>query len=165
MTSSNHRPFRIPAAAALLLSAAVACSPTDVTAGAPVPTPPAEVAKYCEALHKELPDKVIEDVGRTELSPGSPFTAGWGDPTIVLRCGIDRPEKVGDPTAHGMEVNGVSWVLDDRGDDGLRFITTYREAYVELLVPASYRADAGILVDFAKPIADTVPKSLADPKF
>lgn len=165
MTSSNHRLFRTSAAAALLLSAAVACSPTDVTAAAVVPTPPAEIAKYCEALHKELPKKVIEDVERSELSPESPLTAGWGDPAIVLRCGIDRPAEVGDPKANAVEVNGVGWVVDDRGDDGLRFITMYREAYVELLVPASYHADAGILVEFAKPVAKTIPKTLEDPTF
>ncbi|MFI5805416.1 DUF3515 domain-containing protein [Streptomyces sp. NPDC051561] len=165
MTSLNHRPLRIPAAAALLLSAAVACSSTDVTAASAVPTPPAAIAGYCKALHKELPEKVMDDVARRDLPARSPFTAGWGDPAIVLRCGIDRPEKVGDPKANGVEVNGVWWVVDDRGEDGMRFISAYREAYVELLVPASYKADAGILVDFAKPIARTVPKSLDDPKF
>ncbi|MGW7415817.1 DUF3515 domain-containing protein [Streptomyces sp. NPDC054863] len=165
MTSSNHRLRRTSAAAAILLSAAVSCSPTDGSAAVTVPSPSAEIAGYCKALHKELPKKVIEDVERRETSPDSPYTAAWGDPAIVLRCGIDRPDEVGDPHANGVEVNGVGWVVDDKGEDGLRFITMYREAYVELLVPASYHADAGILVEFAKPVAKTVPKSLEDPKF
>jgi hypothetical protein len=145
-----------------VLSAAVACSPTDGPEAVAVPSPPAEIAGYCKALHKELPAKVIEDVARRDASPDSPYTAVWGDPAIVLRCGIDRPAEVADPTADAVEVNGVGWVVDDRGGDGLRFISRYREAYVELLVPASYDADAGILVEFAKPVDRTIPKTLDD---
>ncbi|MFJ6699188.1 DUF3515 domain-containing protein [Streptomyces sp. NPDC091272] len=165
MTSSNHRLRRTSAAAAILLSAAVACSPTDVTSATAVPTPPAQTAEYCQALHKELPEKVIEDAERRDVSPRSPLTAGWGDPAIVLRCGIDRPAEMDDPNANGVDVDGVSWMFQDRGEDGLRFVTTYREAYVELTVPASYHADAGILVKLAKPVERTIPKSLADPQF
>jgi hypothetical protein len=165
VTSPTHRLRRTSAAAAILLSAAVACSPADGSAAVAVPSPDADVAGYCKALHAKLPEKVDEDVPRRAATPDSPYTAAWGDPAIVLRCGIDRPAEVGDPKANGVDVNGVGWVLDDRGDDGYRFITMYREAYVELLVPASYHADAGILVEFAKPIDSTIPKTLEDPKF
>ncbi|GHH51991.1 DUF3515 domain-containing protein [Streptomyces candidus] len=162
MKSSTHRLGRTSAAAALLLSAAVACSPTDGSQAVAVPSPPADIAGYCRALHKELPAKVLEDVARRDTSPESPYTAAWGDPAIVLRCGIDRPAEVADPSLHGAEVNGVGWVVDDRDEDGLRFYSRYREAYVELLVPASYHADAGILVDFAKPVDKSIPKTLDD---
>ncbi|MCX5203970.1 DUF3515 domain-containing protein [Streptomyces sp. NBC_00237] len=162
MTSSTHRLRRTSAAAAILLSAAVACSPADGSASVAVPSPDAEVAGYCKALHKELPEKVIEDVPRRDASPESPYTAAWGDPAIVLRCGIERPAEAIDPDNNAVEVNGVGWVVDDRGDDGIRFISRYREAYVELLVPASYQADAGILVEFAKPVEKSIPKTIDD---
>ncbi|MFJ2741369.1 DUF3515 domain-containing protein [Streptomyces sp. NPDC087440] len=162
MASSTHRLRRASAAAAILLSAAVACAPSDGSAAVAVPSPDAEVAGYCTALHKELPAKVMDDVARRGASPDSPYTAAWGDPAIVLRCGIERPAEVMDPKNDGVEVNGVGWVVDDRGDDGLRFLSRYREAYVELLVPASYHADASILVDFAKPVEKSIPKTVDD---
>ncbi|MFJ4878686.1 DUF3515 domain-containing protein [Streptomyces sp. NPDC088745] len=162
MASSTHRLRRASAAAALLLSAAVACSPAGGAAVVAVPSPDTEAAGYCEALHEELPTKVMDDVARRDVSPDSPYTAAWGDPAIVLRCGIERPAEAMDPENNAAEVDGVGWVVDDRGDDGIRFISRYREAYVELLVPASYHPDASILVDFAKPVEKSIPKTIDD---
>ncbi|WP_327378348.1 DUF3515 domain-containing protein [Streptomyces sp. NBC_01216] len=157
---SSHRPSALPAAvAAALLLGAAGCSSTDATASVPVPSPPAAEAAVCQALAKELPDTVA-GLERKDPEPDSELTAGWGDAAIVLRCGVPRPEKMSDPQAHGVEVDGVNWMLEEREGDGPRFTSTYRVAYVEVTLDERYAHDAGPLVDLAGPVAAAVPPGL-----
>ncbi|MEU1072649.1 MULTISPECIES: DUF3515 domain-containing protein [unclassified Streptomyces] len=160
MTSSRRRSLLVPAAALALLAAA-GCSSTDAKATITVPSPPRETAALCGALHKALPQK-LDGLGRNDPSPASELTAGWGDDGIVLRCGIDRPEKMNDPEADGVTVDGVNWLLEQSAG-GFRFTTTYRKAYVEVtLRTASGKAagDIGWLTQLAGPVKKTVPASL-----
>jgi Protein of unknown function (DUF3515) len=90
------------------------------------------------------------------------FTAVWGDPAIGLRCGVPRPEVLSpgsehyNPTADAVEVNGVDWLLEER-EDGYRFTTTGRTAFVELTVPSAYAPEVGVLTHFATPVEQAVP--------
>lgn len=56
-----------------------------------------------------------------------------------------------------MEVNGVSWLLEELSD-GYRFTTTERTAFVELTVPSAYAPEVGVLTDLADAVAKSVPK-------
>lgn len=143
----------------MLLLAAAGCSSTDGSAVPAVPTPDAEAAKICRALHKELP-QTVAGLERNDSGTGSELTAEWGDAAIVLRCGIPRPEKMNDPRAEGIEVNGVNWLLEERQGDGPRFTTTYRKAYVQISMAKRYAHDATPLAAFAGPVAKTVPASI-----
>lgn len=144
--------------AVLVLLAAAGCSP-DPAASVTVPTPSSEAAAYCRALHKELP-RSVAGLEREDPAPRSELTAGWGDGAIVLRCGVPRPEKMGDPQAKAAEADGVNWLLEQREGAGPRFTTTLRKAYVEVTLSEAYAHDATPLAAFAAAVKKTVPPSL-----
>ncbi|MFB6620545.1 DUF3515 family protein [Streptomyces sp. NPDC085524] len=149
------------AAAATALLALAACSPAGSEARVdPPPTPPAEVAGLCAALHGELPETVAGQA-RTRTEPESPLTAAWGGSAIVLRCGIPRPPAMADPEQEGVQVNGVSWLLEKLDDGGFRFTTGMRKAYTEVVVDKEHATDAGMLVGLSTAVAKTVPEGIS----
>ncbi|MFJ6014631.1 DUF3515 domain-containing protein [Streptomyces sp. NPDC092952] len=159
MTSSRRflrRPVLPGLAVAASLLAAAGCSSTDAAGSITVPTPSAQAAAYCRALHAELP-RTVAGLDRGDAGPESELTAEWGDGEIVLRCGVPRPAKMDDPMAKGTEANGVNWLLEQSKDGGPRFTTTYRKAYVEVTLSAAYAHDASPLAAFGAPVSRTVP--------
>ncbi|MFF5894421.1 DUF3515 domain-containing protein [Streptomyces argenteolus] len=161
MTHTRRRSPRsrvLAPSAALFVLTAAGCS----SGGQPsvtVPTPSSEAAGYCEALHEVLPENVA-GLERSDPSPASDLTAGWGDGAIVLRCGVPRPARMDDSQAKGVDADGVNWLLEQRDDAGPRFTTTYRKAYVEVTLGAEYAHDITPLSAFAVPVRKTVPDSL-----
>ncbi|MEU3188064.1 DUF3515 domain-containing protein [Streptomyces sp. NPDC006923] len=143
---------------AVVLLSAVCCASADGSARVAVPSPPPREAALCRALHGELPTTVA-GLGRADTEPRSELTAVWGDAAIVLRCGIPRPEQLNDPQTRAVEVNGVNWMLEER-DSGPRFVTTYRETYVEVALSTRFAHDIGPLTELAGPVARTVPAGL-----
>ncbi|MFJ4780542.1 DUF3515 domain-containing protein [Streptomyces sp. NPDC088762] len=160
--SLHRRPVRLlalPAFSALL--ALAGCAPGDSEARVdPPPTPPADVAGFCAALHEELPEKV-GGLARTRTAPESDLTAAWGGSAIVLRCGIPKPPAMTDPQQDGVHVNGVAWLLEKRENGGFRFTTGMRLAYTEVLVDKEHATDAGMLVGLSTAIAATVPEGIS----
>ncbi|MCT9093645.1 DUF3515 domain-containing protein [Streptomyces sp. ASQP_92] len=158
MTFSRRRPLLVLPAVAVL--AAAGCSSSDATAKVAVPSPPAKEAAACTALDGLLPDTVARQK-RHDPTPNSPLTARWGDgdAEIVLRCGIPRPEEMSDPTLPGIGVGGVDWTVQKR-DQGPRFITQYRDPYVEILTGTRYTNDASLLQAFATPVDEAIPKTV-----
>ncbi|MEU8570757.1 DUF3515 domain-containing protein [Streptomyces pathocidini] len=130
----------------------------------PVPTPSAQAAGFCRALHERLP-RTLDGLERDSAGPDSDFAADWGDPAVQLRCGVERPELLTpgsehyNPTAEAVEVDGVTWLLEKQ-DDGYRFTTTGRKAFVEVTVPGKYAPETGVLTEFAAPVEKTVPSEL-----
>ncbi|MFE6224373.1 MULTISPECIES: DUF3515 domain-containing protein [unclassified Streptomyces] len=156
--TSSHRPYGLLAPAAVLLAAVTGCS-ADARASVPVPTPPAAEAALCRALAEELPETVAGQE-RSDPSPDSGLTAGWGDGAIVLRCGVPRPEKMSDPQAEAVSAEGVRWMLERTEGGGPRFTSVYRKTYVEVTLGERYAHDAGPLADLAGPVDRTVPCAL-----
>jgi hypothetical protein len=160
------RPVVLPPLALLL--AAVGCSSADGDVSAAVPSPSATVTELCRNLDRALPSAVDEQ-HRRDPSPASALTAGWGNPAIILRCGVERPPKMTDPkVATGADpdavaggVNGVNWLME-KGDDGAyRFTTASRLAYVEVTVPEG-RDTSGVLIDLASAVKKAIPEGIAD---
>jgi Protein of unknown function (DUF3515) len=150
-----------PPALALLITVA-GCSSADDSASAVVPSPGAGVVKLCRELDRVLPSKV-DDQDRRDPEPASALTAGWGDPAIILRCGVERPSKMDDPEADGVEANGVGWLLQKQDDGAFRFTTTLRKAYVELTIPKNRTGDGlAPLVDLASAVKKAIPEGIAD---
>ncbi|MGW4649440.1 DUF3515 domain-containing protein [Kitasatospora sp. NPDC004289] len=117
----------------------------------------------CEALDKALPGTVLGH-RRDDPSPASPYTAAWdSSPRTVLTCGSDRPEYLNElGTASMPEVNDVQFGMGRDADGGYRFVTTMRDAYVEVLVPAgAYPNYADPLSSFTDAIKAAVPGWLA----
>jgi hypothetical protein len=158
----HRRALLVAASAAACVSAAavfaVSASGSDDVRVA-VPVPDARVAAYCTALHARLP-RTVDGLPRHGLKPDSPLTAGWGDPTIVLRCGVPRPAVDDDVNTPAAEVDGVTWSWEQGPDGSARLTTTLRKAYVELTLPAKYAHDATPLTELAAAVKATIPAGI-----
>jgi hypothetical protein len=154
-----HRVVLINVSAVACLAAAAAYgfamsgSGDDAVA---VPIPDARTAGYCRALQGALPSQVA-GLSRHDLKPRSELIAGWGNPAIVLRCGVPRPVVDDNPEADGVEVDGVGWSIERASGGTMRLTTTLRQAYVEVTLPKKYAGDLGPLTDLAGAVKVTIP--------
>lgn len=82
---------------------AVPSGPVTVSAAVPDPS----IQGKCQALQAGLPVRLDKHPRRT-VSPASEYASAWGEPAIILLCGI-RPSEH-DPQAQIIGVNGVEWV-------------------------------------------------------
>ena len=77
--------------------------------------------------------------GRTPLDV--PGALGWGDPQIVLRCGLPGLE----PTTNTcLDVNGQGWVIADPDADPVVFTLYGHDPTVEVSVPGVLRPVLGV---------------------
>ncbi len=78
--------------------------------------------------------------------------AAWGDPPIVLRCGVGTPPDY-ELFSACQRVAGVDWYApeDQIADQGTEVVLTTigRSPAVEVTVPAELRPPDGVLVDLA----------------
>ncbi|MFE9451158.1 DUF3515 domain-containing protein [Streptomyces sp. NPDC006739] len=169
MNIFRHRPPGLPALA-LLISVA-GCSSADDSATVAVPAPDAKTAAVCRDLHKVLPEE-LDGRRREDPEPRSAYTAGWGSPAIILRCGIVRPPRMTDPkVAEGDDpnaiaggVDGVDWLMEKQGDGRWRFTTANRVAYVQVTLPKGLSAQddgAGVLTGLAPAVKKAIPQGIA----
>jgi hypothetical protein len=158
----RRRVLLISVSAAACLSAAavytLASGTTDDVISVPVPS--ARVAAYCADLHAHLP-REVNGLPRHDLKPASDLIAGWGDPAIVLRCGVPRPAVDGDYTTPAAEINGVDWSFEQLPGGEVRMTTTLRRAYVEVTFPEKYAHDAAPLMDLAPAVKRAIPEGIA----
>ncbi|MFG2604974.1 DUF3515 domain-containing protein [Streptomyces sp. NPDC048514] len=169
MNIFRHRPLGLLAPA--LLVAVAGCATADDSATVAVPSPDAKTAKVCRELHRALPRK-LDGRDRNDPRPRSAYTAGWGNPAIILRCGVVRPPKMVDPgVAQGDDpdavaggVNGVDWLMEKQSDGTWRFTTASRVAYVQVsLVKGMSPQDEGasVLTDLAAAVKKAIPRGIA----
>jgi hypothetical protein len=129
-----------------------------VSCGGPVevtpPTPDAASAAACAKVVAELPSTVASQP-TADHTPTSPLTQAWGDPPIVLRCGVAAPAALR-PDSQLVTVNGVDW-LPEQTDAGYRFTTVGRIANVEVTVPTAYAPEGAALVDVAGAVRSLDP--------
>lgn len=143
--------------AAALLVRALLGSPNDPVAVL-APSPQGAAATACSALVRDAPATVDGQSSRP-TTPGSPFTAAWGDPAILLRCGVDRPPSLS-ASSQCFVIDGIGWlatqdgreVVDQSGPGTLTFTTIGRSAYVEVQVPDHYQPASNALVDLTRTI-------------
>lgn len=127
--------------AAGLLLAGCAAGPVAVD----VPSVPEADAEACRALVDALPERV-DGQERREVTGADGRAAAWGDPAIVLRCGVPEPEDFTD-TATCVEANGTGWYVPDAvldSDDETLDVTMTAVGFrprVEVLLPGDYRPD------------------------
>jgi hypothetical protein len=134
------------------------CSLAAVTVHPPAPT--GSVAEQCAHLGNALPQR-IESLRPRVISPRSPLVHAWGNPAVVLTCGVVKPAGYSAATAQLADVNGVSWFEQQQGNQVVW--TTLRPAEsgptvnVQLVVPTHYQAQGAFLVDFAQPLKTALP--------
>jgi len=135
----------LPAVLALL---AGGCGGPDAVQVDPAAPPPA-AKRVCAKLVAALPDH-LDDAERRPTRPEGAPTAAWGDPPLVLRCGVAKPADLG-PSSEILEVDDVEWFLAESAA-GYTFTTVGRRAYVALTVPPSVRR-----ADATAPLVDLAP--------
>jgi hypothetical protein len=108
----------------------------------------------CALLDQALPETVLDQVQRP-TTPQSPTTAAWGDPEIVLTCGVGRPAARA-PGAQLFDIQGITWFAEEL-TAGTRFTSEGRIANVRVDVPDDYRPEAEALIDLAPAINATIP--------
>jgi hypothetical protein len=138
----HHRPHLILLAAALVVAS---CSSA--------PDPAARAADpACTRALAAAPATVL---GKSRTPLDVRGALGWGDPQIVLRCGLPGLEPT---TKTCLDVNGQGWVVGDADADPVVFTLYGHDPTVDVSVPTSYgRSSAsGALVDL-EPVARTLP--------
>jgi hypothetical protein len=136
---------------ALLALTSAACGKVDV----PDTSVSGAQRTACESLVKALPHHVSDQAERE--TKGNPLGAAWGDPAIVLRCGVGKPADY-DPVLGCQTVNGLDWyvpskAMDDQQADVV-MTTIGRVPAVEVTLPASYRPPAAAMVDLGEVIKE-----------
>lgn len=108
----------------------------------------AEDAAACEALTADLPATLAEQP-RVEVEPDDALGAAYGDPPIVVTCGVPEPPGLG-PGAACEVADDVRWHLPDDqfGDEpqDLTLTSAWRLPRVEVRVPADYWPEGGAAV-------------------
>ncbi|MCW2868671.1 MAG: hypothetical protein JWR20_2859 [Marmoricola sp.] len=107
----------------------------------------------CRELVAALPDRVADQARRT--TSGSALGAAWGDPPIVLRCGVGTPARSG-LTSQCQVANGLGWFvpvagMNDQSTDVV-MTTIERRPRVEVTLPARYRPPVAAMVDLGRAI-------------
>lgn len=121
-----------------------------------VSAPPANPAADapCTKLLSALPITLADLPGRPAQS-SSTYVAAWGDPAVVLRCGVPRPAALRPGSADlDIAINGVLW-LPARHQDDTVWTAVDRTAYIEVTVPKSYAQPP--LGPISDAIATTLP--------
>lgn len=110
--------------------------------------------RACAALVEALPE-VVDDAVRRDVEPAQPGLAAWGQPPIILRCGVEQPAGL-DPTMAVLEVGGVGW-RSLGGDGGTFFYLDGADVEVEVAIPDDYAPEAQVLLDLADAVRASVP--------
>lgn len=134
------------AVAGLTLAAVAGCS----SAVQVDPYPTAEGTDVdCRALIADAP-ALVADLPQRRVEDAR-IGAAWGDPAVVLRCGVDEPEAF-EPTSRCEVVGDIDWFSEDTAD-GYLFTTVGRSVNVSVEVPAVHDPPADVLVDLADTVA------------
>ncbi|HET6625463.1 MAG TPA: DUF3515 domain-containing protein [Nocardioidaceae bacterium] len=108
-------------------------------------------ARACARLVDALPE-TVSDQERRQVEPEDAYGAAWGDPAIVLRCGVAMPGSF-DDFATCQETNGVGWFIPEEQLTGepreIVMTTIGRSQNVEVRLPAAYWPPAAAMVDLA----------------
>lgn len=128
-----------------------------VTASAP-PHAAADAAS-CTKVLEQLPVTLGKLAPRVvHTTPDTPYVVAWGDPPVVLRCGVDRPKdlvpgsSVQDFTAGS--TSGPYYDVTKSGDANV-WTTVDRAVYISITVPSAYQG-----ADLVPPLSEAIAKAL-----
>ena len=107
-------------------------------------------AQACQAFLDDLPATVG---GEAPAESSGKYGAAFGDPPIVVVCGVDRPDHL---MTNCTSVDGVDWYVEE-GDDLIEATTVGRTPNVKIEVPAEYDMSATTQIDLAQPIKKHLP--------
>jgi Protein of unknown function (DUF3515) len=130
---------------------------TDVSDPLPVSSVDAPGANTaaCASLAAALPDPLGTLPRRTLVRGDDPLLAGvaaWGEPAVVLRCGVPTPQEL-TCSAPVQVVDGVAW-LPLEGSGATTYLVVDRAVRVALTVPDG--TGTGPWQELSKIIRDTM---------
>jgi hypothetical protein len=99
----------------------------------PAVTPAADLA--CPVLMGQLPLELAGEASRL-VESDSPFGYAWGDPPVVLVCGV-APAAGYVVGAATIAISGVEWFVDTADPDVVVWTTVDRNVPVQVRVPAT----------------------------
>lgn len=109
---------------------------------APVSVQAPSMTSRCEDILSDTPIRLLGELQR-ETTPRDAAAIAWGDPPIVLACGVDDSTP---PDAQVITVDGVDWVAE-QSDAGTIFTTFGREPTLQVRVPAEYRPEVDAVAE------------------
>ena len=143
--------------ACLALTGALATSCGRGPVEVDTPELSASADRTCAALLKSLP-ATVDGAERREVEPARAAAAAWGDPAIVLRCGVAMPKEF-DRFATCQETNGVGWFIPEEQVTGeprsITMTTIGRDVNVQVTLPPEHWPPANAMVDLARAIKQT----------
>jgi len=122
----------------------------------PPVTPEADAA--CPALMAQLPLELAGEQSRP-VDSDSLFAYAWGEPPIVLVCGVERPAAL-EPTSPLIQINGVNWLVDTTDPDRIVWTAVDRPVYLQVTV--SPETDSAPVTALGPVINDTLPVDTGD---
>ncbi len=117
-----------------------ACGPPEIETGELSDTE----AQACTDLVADLPDRLLGEE-QVEVEGDTAYGAAWGDPAIVLTCGVGAIDITEVPEC--IEYGGVGWLipLDEKdGDVDVTFTADGQRPRVQLLVPDDYLPEGAV---------------------
>ncbi len=127
----------------------------------PAPPPNAAADASCTRLLAKLPITLAGLPARPAQST-STYVVAWGDPAVVLRCGVPRPPGLRSGSADlDIVINGVLWLPVQRKDTTV-WTTVDRPVYIEATVPKSYRQPP--LAPLSNAIIQALPAAVCLPQ-
>lgn len=154
----------------VLLVAAVLLASVLVRSQGPGPLPlatapaPGATSPDCTALVAALPEDIDTDAAAGQLDrrpiaePTPVGTAAWGEPPVVLRCGLDRPAEL-TVSSRLLAVSGVQF-LEIPGPGATSWVAVDRPVYVALTVPTG--SGSAVLQEVAAAVRATLPHTAVD---
>jgi Protein of unknown function (DUF3515) len=119
----------------------------------PVPPGPDPAAAPCRTLAAKLP-ATLRDLAGRPVRPAAASTRAWGDPAVVLRCGVPRPAGYSLTAKNLFGINGVTWYVQP-GPGRSVFTAVDRSVYVEVSVPAA--ADSAPVAALSTVVGQALP--------
>ncbi len=117
-------------------------------------------SRGCVALLDALPD-TVDGLQQRDVQPTDAYAAAWGDPPVVLRCGVGRPAGF-NAVSSCQITNGVAWFIPDSQITGrpeaITMTTIGRSPDVEVRLPVESFPPAGAMVDLAGAIKQATRK-------
>lgn len=95
----------------------------------------------CANVSVLLPDSVG---GYDRVWTDAQATGAWGDPTVVLRCGVEPPAP---SDLVCTTLGGVDWLVLDQEEERQRLVTYGREPAIEVIIRRGEQVDFQSIVD------------------
>jgi hypothetical protein len=117
-----------------------------------VPPPTPEADANCPALMAALPLDLTGEPARL-VDSDTPYAAAWGDPAVVLVCGV--PQPAGLVAGEGLlQIDQVTWFVEQT-EEATTWTAVDRAAYVQVTLPPD--VDSAPVTVLSGVIGDTLP--------